>query len=91
MFWAKKKIRLSRQKSPCLVGRNLNHLKGYRFDISLTFYHLGWIGDIITQNFEILKSFEKTQESKKSLGWSVFVLLSQITMAGFLFEGLSSQ
>jgi hypothetical protein len=55
----------------CLgVGRNLcrrylSRLKGYRFEISTIFRQLGWIDAPHTQNFEILKSLEQTQESKK--------------------------
>jgi hypothetical protein len=51
------------------VGRNLcrrylSRLKGYRFEILATLRQLGWIDAPHTQNFEILKSFEQTQESK---------------------------
>jgi hypothetical protein len=49
------------------VGRNLcrrylSRLKGYRFEISSTLRHLGWIDAPHTQNFEILESLEQTQE-----------------------------
>jgi hypothetical protein len=52
------------------VGRNLcrrylSRLKGYRFEISATLRQLAWIDAPHTQNFEILKSLEQTQESKK--------------------------
>jgi hypothetical protein len=40
-------------------------LKGYRFEISAPLRQLGWIDAPHTQNFEILKSLEQTQESKK--------------------------
>jgi c-di-AMP phosphodiesterase-like protein len=40
-------------------------LKGYRFETSATLCQLGWIDALYTQNFEILKSLEQTQESKK--------------------------
>jgi hypothetical protein len=42
----------------------LNRLKGYRFEISGIIRQLGWIDAPHTQNFEILKSLEQTQESK---------------------------
>jgi hypothetical protein len=63
-----KKIRLSRGHP--VVGRNLyrrylSQIKGYIFDISATLRQLGWIDAPHTQNFEILKSLEQTQESKK--------------------------
>jgi hypothetical protein len=49
------------------VGRNLyrrylSRLKGYRFEILATLRQLGWIYAPHTQNFEILKSLEQTQE-----------------------------
>jgi hypothetical protein len=36
-----------------LFRRYLSRLKGYRFEISATFRHLGWIDAPHTQNFEI--------------------------------------
>jgi hypothetical protein len=48
-----------------LYRRYLSRLKGYRFDISATLHQLGWIDAPHSQNFEILKSLEQTQESKK--------------------------
>jgi hypothetical protein len=52
------------------VGRNLcrgylSRLEDYRFEISATLRQLGWIDAPHTQSFEILKSLEQTQESKK--------------------------
>jgi hypothetical protein len=70
-FRAKTNFRLSRGVADCrpVVGRNLyrrylSRLKGYRFEISATLRKLGWIDAPHTQNFEILKSLEQTQESK---------------------------
>jgi hypothetical protein len=53
------------------VGRNfyqryLSCFIGYRFEISATLRQLGWIDAPHTQNFEILKTLEQTQESKIS-------------------------
>jgi hypothetical protein len=48
-----------------LYQRYLCRPKGYRFEILATLRQLGWIDALPTQNFEILKSLEKTQESKK--------------------------
>jgi hypothetical protein len=45
----------------------LTRLHGYRFEILATLRQLGWIDAPHTQNFEILKSLEQTQESKKNL------------------------
>jgi hypothetical protein len=68
-FKAKKKLRLSRCRPG--VGRNLcrryiSRLKSYRFEILATLRQLGWIDAPHNQNFEILKSLEQTQESKKN-------------------------
>jgi hypothetical protein len=62
----KQKFRLSRG-GVAGVGRNmyrryLSRLKGYRFEILATLRQLGWIEAPHTQNFEILKSLEQTQE-----------------------------
>jgi hypothetical protein len=48
-----------------LYRRYLSRRKSYRFEFSATFHYMGWIDAPHTQNFEILKSLEKTQESKK--------------------------
>jgi uncharacterized Fe-S radical SAM superfamily protein PflX len=40
----------------------LSRLKYYRFEISATLHHLGWIDAPHSQNFEILESLKKTQE-----------------------------
>jgi hypothetical protein len=50
-----------------LYRRYLSRLKGYSFEISAILRQLGWINAPHTQNFEILKSLEKTQESKKKI------------------------
>jgi hypothetical protein len=80
-FRAIKKIPSVTRRCRCLpgVGRNLcrrylSRLKGYRFVISAIFRHLGWIDAPHTQNFEILKSLEQTQESKNSkIVFEIFV------------------
>jgi hypothetical protein len=68
-----------------LCRRYLGRLKDDRFEISAALRHLGWIDAPHTQNFEILKFLEQTQESKKIkicsdglnfgkrclLGWSI--------------------
>jgi hypothetical protein len=57
-----------------LYQRNLSRLKGYRFEISATLRQLNWIDAPHTQNFEILKSLEETQESKKfKITFEIFV------------------
>jgi hypothetical protein len=48
-----------------LYRRYISRLKGYRLEITATFRQLGWIDALHTQNSEILKSLEQTQESKK--------------------------
>jgi hypothetical protein len=45
-----------------LCRRYLSRFKGYRFEISATLGHLGWIDAPYTQNFEILKSLKQTQD-----------------------------
>ena len=67
---SEKKIRLSRVGAGAVVGRNLwvpylSRLTCYKIQIFATLCHFGWIDAPHTQNFEILKSLEKTQESKK--------------------------
>jgi hypothetical protein len=63
------------------VGRNLcrrylSRLEGYRFEISAILRQLGWIDAPHTQNFEILKSLEQTQESKNfKIRFEIFVKL----------------
>jgi hypothetical protein len=42
-------------------------LRATVFEISATLRQLGWIDAPHTQNFEILKSLEQTQESKKKI------------------------
>jgi hypothetical protein len=57
-----------------LYRRYLSRLKGYRFEIAATLRHLGWIDAPHTQNFEILKSLEQTQESKNlKISFEIFV------------------
>jgi hypothetical protein len=54
--------------------RYLSFLEGYRFEISATLRQLGWIDALHTQNFEILKSLEQTQKSKKfKISYEIFV------------------
>jgi hypothetical protein len=46
-----------------LYRRYLSRLnKGNRFEFSTTLHYLEWIDAPHTQNFEILKALEKTQE-----------------------------
>jgi hypothetical protein len=49
-----------------LYRRYLSRLKCYSIDITDTLHHLSWIDALHTQNLDILKSLEKTQELKKS-------------------------
>jgi hypothetical protein len=71
LFIPKKFPSVTRRCWP-VVGRNLyrrylSRLKSYRIEISTTLRQLGWIDAPPTQNFEILKSLEQTQESKKKI------------------------
>jgi hypothetical protein len=53
---------------------DISAVKGYRFEISVTLRQLGWIDAPHTQNFEILKSLEQTQELKKfKISFEIFV------------------
>jgi hypothetical protein len=70
MSLKRKKNQSVTRRCRTVVGRNLyrrylSRLKGYRFEISATLRQLGWIDAPHTQNYEILKSLEQTQESKK--------------------------
>jgi hypothetical protein len=57
-----------------LYRRYLSHPKGYRFEVSATLRQLGWIDVPHTQNIEILKFLEQTQESTKfKIGFEIFV------------------
>jgi hypothetical protein len=57
-----------------LYRRYLCRLKGYRFKISALIRQLCLIDAPHTQNFEILKSLEQTQESKKfAITFVIFV------------------
>jgi hypothetical protein len=66
---SEKKNCLSRGVLPEVVGRNfiddISAALCYKFEIFAFLHHLGWIDAPFIQNFEILKSIEKTQESKK--------------------------
>jgi hypothetical protein len=60
-----------------VVGRNFyrwyfSRLKGYKFEIWANLRQLGWIDAPHTQNFEILKSLEQTQESKNVISVLIF-------------------
>jgi hypothetical protein len=78
-FRAKKKFPSATRRCHPGVGRNLcrrylSRLKSYRFEISAILRQLGWIDAPHTQNFEILKSLEQTQESKKfKIAFEIFV------------------
>jgi hypothetical protein len=55
-------------------GGFFNRLKGCRFEILVTLRQLGWIDIPHTPNFEIFKSLEQTQESKKfKFNFEIFV------------------
>jgi hypothetical protein len=67
MSLERKKIPSVTRRCHPVVGRNLyrqylSRLKGYRFEISATLHQLGWIDAPHTQNFEIYKTLEQTQE-----------------------------
>jgi hypothetical protein len=68
--WERKNFPSVKRRRRQGVGRNLSfclkdRLKDYRLKILATLRQLGWIDGPHTQNFEILKSVEQTQESKK--------------------------
>ena len=70
MIWAIKNFPSVTRRCRCRCTQNLCHAyslnhKSYRIQISATLSHLCEIDALHTQNFEILKSLEKTQESKK--------------------------
>jgi hypothetical protein len=70
-FRAKKIFPSVTRRCRPVVGRNLYRrylsrlFKSYRFEILANLQQLGWIHAPHTQNFEILKSLEQTQKSKK--------------------------
>jgi hypothetical protein len=78
-FRAKKSFPSVTRRCLPFVGRNLyrrylSRLEGYRFEISAILRQLGWIEAPHTLNFEILKSLEQTQESKKfKITFEIFV------------------
>jgi hypothetical protein len=58
-------FRLSHGVAGFTVRSLVKICRSYRFEISATLRQLGWIDAPHTQNIEILKSLEQTQESKK--------------------------
>jgi hypothetical protein len=68
-----------------VVGRNLcrrylSRFKGYRFEILTTLRQLDWIDAPPTQNFEILKSLEQTQESKTYSDFDYFEIRLRVLL-----------
>ena len=95
----RKKKSVGHASLPCifwwnLYRRYLSRLKCYSIQISATLSHLCWIDVLHTQNFEILTSLEKTQESKnfdfffriffKTTRWAE-ILDSRVIWANLMF------